>query len=645
MFTYQRKAGTTDVSVVIRIIDLTDGTPETGVLWNTAGIDLEYRREGAASVDIVEATLAALTTAHTDGGFLHIGNGYYRLDLPDAACASGVTGVLVHGTVTGMVVIGCYIQLVAIDHFDGVRAGLTALPNAAADGAGGLPISDLGGLDLDALNTAAVRLTAARAQVLDDWINAGRLDAILDIIAADVVNLDGAAMRGTDSAALASVCTEARLAELAAANLPADVDTVLTRLSAARAGYLDNLSAGAVALASVCTEARLAELAAANLPADLDTLLTRLSALRAGYLDELAAANLPADVDTVLTRLSAARAGYLDELAAANLPADVDAILADTSVLGRRVTLTGTANAADTTVKITLTGGVATNDFYNGQLVVLTGGTGAGQSRTVLSYTGATAEAVPTRDWTVAPDGTTTFVVIGADEPGLLEAGVAAAGAAATITLDATASADNNTYKSSFIMITGGTGAGQSRLITAYNGTSKVANVVPNWITNPALGSIYQIVPSGYVDVGQWLGEVVTGDGDWAALKAETAAILADTNELQGDWANGGRLDLLLDQVITDIAALNNVSAAEVNAEMVDALATDTYAQPGQEAPAATQTLAKMVAYLYKVLRNRITETATQQKIYADDGTTVDQKATVSDDNVTYDRGELGSGP
>lgn len=33
-------------------------------------------------------------------------------------------------------------------------------------------------------------------------------------------------MRGTDSAALASVCTEARLAELAAANLPADVDTL-----------------------------------------------------------------------------------------------------------------------------------------------------------------------------------------------------------------------------------------------------------------------------------------------------------------------------------------------------------------------------------------------------------------------------------
>jgi hypothetical protein len=36
---------------------------------------------------------------------------------------------------------------------DAVRFGLTALPNAAADAAGGLPISDAGGLDLDAIKT------------------------------------------------------------------------------------------------------------------------------------------------------------------------------------------------------------------------------------------------------------------------------------------------------------------------------------------------------------------------------------------------------------------------------------------------------------------------------------------------------------
>src|SRR3990167_9617559 len=148
MITYNIKAGTTNVSVVCCAVDSTDGTPETGFTDNTAGIDLQYRREGAANVAITEAALAALTTAHTDGGVEQIGNGYFRLDLPDAACASsaGVTGVLVHGVATGMVIIGAYINLVSYDPFDTIRLGLTALPNAAADAAGGLPISDAGGL-------------------------------------------------------------------------------------------------------------------------------------------------------------------------------------------------------------------------------------------------------------------------------------------------------------------------------------------------------------------------------------------------------------------------------------------------------------------------------------------------------------------
>ncbi len=65
-----------------------------------------------------------------------------------------------------------------------------------------------------------------------------------------------------------------------------------------------------------------------DLKTDIDTLLLRLTAARAGYLDELAAANMPTDIDTLLLRLTAARAGYLDELAAANMPTDIAAILA-----------------------------------------------------------------------------------------------------------------------------------------------------------------------------------------------------------------------------------------------------------------------------------------------------------------------------
>lgn len=139
------KKGAADQSVVIRIVDATDGTPETGVAYNTSGIDLWYRREGATKTSITEASLSALNDAHTDGGILHIGDGYYRLDLPDAAVASGANGVVVGGAVTGMVVMGCYVHLVDYDPQDAVRMGLTALPNAAANATGGLMTAKRGG--------------------------------------------------------------------------------------------------------------------------------------------------------------------------------------------------------------------------------------------------------------------------------------------------------------------------------------------------------------------------------------------------------------------------------------------------------------------------------------------------------------------
>lgn len=107
------------------------------------------------------------------------------------------------------------------------------------------------------------------------------------------------------------------------------------RLTAARAGYLDNLSGGAVALASVMSATRggyLDNLSGGAVALDskmdivdtsVDTLLTRLTSTRAGYLDNLSAGAVALDskvdtvdtnVDTLLSRLSATRGGYLDNL-------------------------------------------------------------------------------------------------------------------------------------------------------------------------------------------------------------------------------------------------------------------------------------------------------------------------------------------
>jgi hypothetical protein len=107
--------GATDQSVYIRIIDAADGTPETGVTSATGGIDLEYTRAGAAPVDLTESDLAATSSTHSDGGIKHIGGGIYRVDLPDAACATGVASTIVGGTVTDMIVIPVTVQLTAFD--------------------------------------------------------------------------------------------------------------------------------------------------------------------------------------------------------------------------------------------------------------------------------------------------------------------------------------------------------------------------------------------------------------------------------------------------------------------------------------------------------------------------------------------------
>lgn len=179
MITYTKKLASTDVSVVVRIVDSTDGTPETGVVPATSGLALKYRRDAGTIVTFSAATLTTLADAHADGGILHIDSGYYRLDLPDGACASGSTGVLVSPSATGMIGIGAYIQLVAVDFSDTVRFGLTALPNAAADAAGGLPISDAGGLDIDAMNTnvSAILADTGTDGVL---IAAAGVDAVWD---------------------------------------------------------------------------------------------------------------------------------------------------------------------------------------------------------------------------------------------------------------------------------------------------------------------------------------------------------------------------------------------------------------------------------------------------------------------------------
>lgn len=390
------KAGSTDVSIVLTILDSTTGLKKTDVVYNSSGMALSYRRDGATTTAITEATLANAGSAHSDGGFVHIGDGEYRLDLPDAACATGVNGVLVHGAVTGGVIQSIYIPLVLVDF----SATVTSIP-------------ELGIIDIGTLQSATA---------------------------------SGAVIRS---------------------------------------------------------------------------------------------------------------------------------------------------------------GATFANDLVIGSTLLATGGTGYGQARIVYdnALTGDSLSISP--DFVTTLDNTTTYVLM-ASPPAPTNSAVLPSVSLGAVGGDTQSMTDL-----------------KDLVDTGYNpATHKLAGVVLADTVTTLTGHTPQTGDS-YARIGAPVGASISADV--AAVKTDTAATLVDTNELQTDWANGGRLDLLIDSII---ALLDNARA-----------------EPGQGAPPVNPDVVTKIDYLYKAWRNRSTQTATTYSLYADDGTTVDQKSTVSDDGTTYVRGEVATGP
>lgn len=151
-----------------------------------------------------------------------------------------------------------------------------------------------------------------------------------------------------------------------------------------------------------------------------------------------------------------------------------------------------------------------------------------------------------------------------------------------------------------------------------------------------------------------------------AYLDTEVAAILADTNELQTDLADGGRLDLLIDAILADtnelqtddyptsIAAVKADTAAiltdtgtdgvVVSAAAVTAIWAKAMSDLAQGAPSATASVLTAINYLYEAWRNKTETTATRITVYKDDGTTELVRSTISDDATTFTKGEMETG-
>lgn len=82
-----------------------------------------------------------------------------------------------------------------------------------------------------------------------------------------------------------------------------------------------------------------------------------------------------------------------------------------------------------------------------------------------------------------------------------IRSNTAVAGSSTSITFDAGASSTDNFYRDMLVKITGGTGVGQTRLIRSYTGSTQIALVAPQWLTNPDNTSTFAILDFGQVDV------------------------------------------------------------------------------------------------------------------------------------------------
>lgn len=207
----------------------------------------------------------------------------------------------------------------------------------------------------------------------------------------------------------------------------------------------------------------------------------------------------------------------------------------------------------------------------------------------------------------------------------------------------------------------GATGAGLSIQSQATNGSGIQAVGAGTGAGMYLLGGEYGLRTAGTV-----LGVGIASDGEGMQISAANGNgvnVIAAGTDKHGILVTGGSagtsdgVKLVAGTGGTDLRAnvtgnlsgsigsLGATAKSDVNTEVLDVLNTDTFAEPGQENPPATTTLIKKIGYLYKAWRNKSTQTSTEYKLYADDTTTVDQKATASDDGTTFTRGEAATGP
>lgn len=253
-------------------------------------------------------------------------------------------------------------------------------------------------------------------------------------------------------------------------------------------------------------------------------------------------------------------------------------------------------------------------------------------------------------------------------------AGTAQGGAVGSITLDAGASSTSDVYNEQIVVITGGTGTGQARVIFDYNGTSKVASTFPNWFTTPDATSVFMILPQAYMySVLGSVGSIATGGvtaASFAANALTAAALAADAvAEIQSGLATQASVNTIddfldtelvailaaVDTEITDIKAKTDnlpadpadasviataFAALPTAAEIADAVLDDTITEPGGVFAWGGATLRNIVGWMGLLARNKMTQDSTETIVRNDADNADIASSQISEVSGTFTRGE-----
>lgn len=178
------------------------------------------------------------------------------------------------------------------------------------------------------------------------------------------------------------------------------------------------------------------------------------------------------------------------------------------------------------------------------------------------------------------------------------------------------------------------TGDAYARIGATGSGLTSLASATNLSTANTGISDIQSRIPAALTAGGNIKADALALSGDTTA--ADNAEAFFDGTGYAGTNNVIPTVTTVTNSVVA--GSLGATAKSDVNAEVLDVLSVDTFAELSA-VPGTSPTFLEKIQYLYELARNKITQTSTTQLLYKNDGTTTLATTTVSDDGTTFTRG------